>query len=642
MSARRINNILYFLACIIICHGQPSTFDATESYQISDDLNFRYMVTLSENIAIESSPKITFYWNNPAYLEGQKKIIKGRIVHKAYFVHEKPSWLGFGVQDISKATGFGRNIMIGADSIIGYTYDKEGNGGSNSVLQYKLNDTFEGGNGIEPIPIHESLTLNSGVTQKIDEDATIVTTFDFVRLLHNSDDDSNERAIHEIGDNLFLFAVGPAHRPSDNTIGAHVKAGSFLLDFDAVDKKLEESYESYDPACKSDYPEYEFMVTLKHKVKLYWVIVGDTVQFQISHFGNAWLSLGVAWNEEGKMIASEAVIGRPDLAMASDEKPLKYELSKYYMSGIIPMERSKQTLIDASTTQDESETIMRFTKYLDEEGQIPISKTGHTTFIYAIGHGNYLSHHRFAESFTMDLSKCPYLDNDNDNNEESKNDQFRSAWIAHGVFGSLAFVLLFPLSAASAILRKLMPSTWIFFHTFGNIAAFASTLFAVFVAITTTSNSGGEHFVEKHHKIGISLLLLSFCQVIGGLFRPGKSQNDDNNNSKLNTRHIWKLGHGLLGTSILILGYIQVGDGLNMFAEDYSSVNLTQGYITLIIVGCIVLLGARIWLFVFSSDDVITFSGLSSADISDELFPDQQFHVEEDDLTYPETELTIT
>ena len=542
----------------------------------------------------------------------------------------KPSWIGFGIQDIHILQNKNNNVneltkkdkMIGADTIIGFTDD------SFNIKRYALNGFYEGSGGVEEInddgdndsiyDLSQSRVFQIGSGENDDdvdsETDPITTVFDFVIIADNDDDDDEHDGgitrhgvhsetstnFHINGENLFIFAIGPSSSSSlnNNNIGRHVKAGSFVLDFDKLGTSIERSYiqssssSSHHNNCQSDDSNYKYMMILQNNIKFYWTLdtIQDQLNVQMKHLGHAWLGWGIANDAEGQMIGSNAIIGRPALTAADGEKPLKYFLSDKEYNGIYPMAQSQQTLIDASLEQSEEETILRFTKILEEENENVISKTNMTTILVAVGEGNIMSRHAFADSFSLHLDSCPLKVN-----EVVDDDIYKTAWIFHGIFGTMAFALFVPISVSSAFLRQLFPTSWIFLHAYGNLLTVAFALISVFIAITTFSSSGDAHFTESHHKIGLSLLILVSIQVINGLFRPNHFQDTK--------RMLWKLFHRVSGVTILTLGLYQVGDGLNMFSEDYDTVNLAPLYFVLLVVFGVVVMGARLWLFVYGGEE---------------------------------------
>jgi len=107
-----------------------------------------------------------------------------------------------------------------------------------------------------------------------------------------------------------------------------------------------------------------------------------TMQYEVAK--QSWVGFGVAATEEGKMEGAQVVIGTPE-----DGAVLKYDLFTY---GATPMANEKQTLMNASIVQDDLSTILTYTKYLEEEGEIPILP-GMVVTLGATGINNTLGYH---------------------------------------------------------------------------------------------------------------------------------------------------------------------------------------------------------------------------------------------------------
>lgn len=622
--------ILLLLLTLAIAHIIPKscaneTINGTLHYLISPSLNFDYELSLAHYQTGEEDSTMKFLWKaekvddsknmfyNTRHKQHPKRKYSCRIIHKTTTPSNVPSWIGFGVQDAQKLeSGIGRDKMLGAETIIGFSNP---NDGEKPVKTYALKGLYEGSGGVEETLSsedrdHSIYDLSESRVQNIESEiedgqqqqqTTISTIFDFVIIKEEDDDDDNGITRHENenskfkikGENLFIFAIGPSESfVSSNKIGKHVKAGSFVVDFDKVGTSIERSYINQPINCNSDDLEYDLMMLLQSNVKFYWTLDtnNDLLHVQMKHLGQAWLGWGIADDAEGKMIGTNAVIGRPALTAADGEVPLKYFLSKKEQGGIYPLPQNKQTLIGASLTQNDEETVLRFTKKLDETDENVISKTNMTTIIFAIGEGNIMTKHKFSDSFSLALHSCPL-----EVHEVVDKVVYKTAWTFHGIFGTMAFALFLPISVSSAFLRQLLPTSWIYLHAYGNLLTLAFTLICAFIAITTFSSSGNSHFTESHHKIGLSLLILASIQVLNGLLRPNPFEEKQ--------RRLWIVFHRVLGTAILCLGLFQVGDGLNMFAEDYNSVNLAPLYFVALAIFTVIIFGAKLWLFVHGAEE---------------------------------------
>lgn len=197
----------------------------------------------------------------------------------------------------------------------------------------------------------------------------------------------------------------------------------------------------------------------------------DTVTMTYSVPQEGWVAIGIT-NGDGIMVGSEAVIGFPDSG-----KVLKYSMSQYVNAGVLPMRDEQQTLIETSVVQEEGKTTMKFTKLLNETGEIPIA-IGANTFIGAFGFGNFFTYHEKRDSFELDLvaGEIEII--------ETRN---RTLWKVHGWIASLAWGVFAPVAIGVAMLRYWFPNgLWLKIHQFLNgivviltILAFGTALAAI-------------------------------------------------------------------------------------------------------------------------------------------------------------------
>ncbi|KAL3903192.1 MAG: hypothetical protein SGILL_010540 [Bacillariaceae sp.] len=109
----------------------------------------------------------------------------------------------------------------------------------------------------------------------------------------------------------------------------------------------------------------------------------STLSMQYEVTKQSWVSFGMA-KTDGKMEGAEVIIGLPD-----DGTVLKYTLTNFTP---IVMPAEQQTLMDATIVQDEEGTILTYTKFLEEEGEIPIIP-GMASTVGASGMDNTLGYH---------------------------------------------------------------------------------------------------------------------------------------------------------------------------------------------------------------------------------------------------------
>ena len=110
----------------------------------------------------------------------------------------------------------------------------------------------------------------------------------------------------------------------------------------------------------------------------------DTITIRFTYPGTAWVGVGV--NPTGGMVNAQVVIGKPD-----DDTVLKYGISAQGINNIV--EAPNQTLINTSLQQVDENTILTFTKILDESGEYTIEAGAVNTFVAAFGSTNTFGYH---------------------------------------------------------------------------------------------------------------------------------------------------------------------------------------------------------------------------------------------------------
>ena len=157
-------------------------------------------------------------------------------------------------------------------------------------------------------------------------------------------------------------------------------------------------------------------------------------------------------------------------------------------------------------------------------------------------------------------------------------DRKRSAWIAHGVMGTIVFGILVPVSTFTPFFHGLIPvEAYIVIH----VATYVMTFVTVSVAIKTMGgliNVGESHSKENHHIVGLLLLLLVSIQTLGSIQRDAKS--------RLVT---------VSGLLAFAFGVYEVHSGLSLFAL-YDTIDLKSVYLGYICWLMLVVIGAKLWM----------------------------------------------
>lgn len=166
----------------------------------------------------------------------------------------------------------------------------------------------------------------------------------------------------------------------------------------------------------------------------------STLTAEYTYSFPGWTGIAIAQNA-GMMVGAEAVIGLPD-EPNSATNPGKYLLGAQNIAGVQLMAAEKQTLIDASITQDENNvTVLKFTKYLEEDGEITIDPAGPNNLLGAGGMSNTLAAHApqarggFTLDFTPDCVDGKLGGGDKDPMSGSESYGFLAAfWLAIGTY----------------------------------------------------------------------------------------------------------------------------------------------------------------------------------------------------------------
>ena len=282
----------------------------------------------------------------------------------------------------------------------------------------------------------------------------------------------------------------------------------------------------------------------------------DAVTVELEYEGHAWLSVGVS--RTGRMVVSDAVIGIPedDNSSIPPVNPGKYRMTTESSSGsgVNLLPSSYQTLRDSSISQNATHTVLRFTKFLEENDELPISRDEESVWIYAVGRGNsYPSmHSRHGAIRIPSLNPCVEVEDFTPRPPaevllDVSDGNLRSLWIAHGVLMAIAWGALVPISIGMALLRHVdwakrfgIEKWWMPAHRSLHLLAAAFTLAGFAVAVVATSlntfaREQAKHFEGAHGMFGLGVVVLLVLQVWSGYLRP----------PRLTTQKIIKLHDGL-------------------------------------------------------------------------------------------------
>jgi DOMON domain/Eukaryotic cytochrome b561 len=267
--------------------------------------------------------------------------------------------------------------------------------------------------------------------------------------------------------------------------------------------------------------------------------VNQTLTMELEYAGQAWIAVG--FSDDGAMIDSTAVIALPDddIVTGAVDKPNSglYILGSKAPSGVQPLPAAQQVL-DASSTfvQNATHTTLKFTIPLTS---FDLTLDGTHTFLYAFGSGNALDIHSGRGSFQLTLSPCRTAGLDGGDGQNNGGDvgglliggddgiPYLDYWKAHGFLMAISWGALVPIAIGSSLLRHVLKLTnkglWFQIHRSIMVVAalcVVSGFALAVIAVNKVDGSKAEHFVGKHQKIGLTILVLALVQVLMGILRP--------------------------------------------------------------------------------------------------------------------------
>lgn len=330
--------------------------------------------------------------------------------------------------------------------------------------------------------------------------------------------------------------------------------------------------------CVSTDPAYTSMLSLDDELDLFWNETSSTsksISMRLKYRGVGWLAIGPTLPQR-TMIGGEVVLGLPESGSA-----LKYTLSSYSSSGVDVRNSEYQTLINNGVVQENSETILTFTKLLVEEGEIEIQAVGPNNIIWAYDDSNDLSFHRRFGAEIIDFSQ-PCGVGAVSFEFESK----ESMWKAHGAMMVAAWLCLAPIGVSASMLRAYFPEKWFHIHRAAALLCAILTLISFIVAVVTIEDEGTSHIDGNHQAIGLTVFVALVVQIIGGIIRPHSPREDED---KQIERKVWENVHRAFGLTVLILSGLACISGAIKYDDKYGTDD-SQIYVLIIFVSIAILL----------------------------------------------------
>ncbi|KAL7580488.1 hypothetical protein ACA910_003620 [Epithemia clementina (nom. ined.)] len=286
----------------------------------------------------------------------------------------------------------------------------------------------------------------------------------------------------------------------------------------------------------------------------------------------AWLAVAFTKNGRARMVGSEAVIGFPSADANNPATPAKFNINSKSLSGVVPMPAEQQTLTNATVTQTDTTTVLKFTKALFEEGEHPIYSDRPNIMLFAYGANNAGGVHISYGQLELLPNQCAvYIKDELQNgfalsqNQESGGeagvgvaaDLQRNLWVAHGVCAAIAWGILVPLAIGASLIRQVLidivgwsEGSWFQLHRGLNVLAALLTVAAFAIAVRainqgTGDDSDPDHFdgdISLHRRVGLIIFILTLMQAINGALRPsahgggGQGSNSTSSSSKDKTQ----------------------------------------------------------------------------------------------------------
>ena len=155
------------------------------------------------------------------------------------------------------------------------------------------------------------------------------------------------------------------------------------------------------------------------------------------------------------MVGSLAVIGLPDDAV-NPANPGKYDLGGQSVAAVTMTDQ--QTLLDGNIVQNDTHTVLTFTKILSEPGEIEINPNGANFFLVASGTANDLNIHLQRAAASITLAPCTAESGGAAGGAQALADPRRqSHYKAHGWMAAIAWGILVPLAISNSLARHLIP-----------------------------------------------------------------------------------------------------------------------------------------------------------------------------------------
>jgi len=342
------------------------------------------------------------------------------------------------------------------------------------------------------------------------------------------------------GQNNMIWAVG-----GSDIIAHHAAAGAFTW-------VIDQSEESETDGCTaSTLAGYACMAEINDKIDLHWAASGDSVSVAVVAETTNYVAFGPS--EDAKMAGSEVVIGSSTLQVQP------YKLTSQSTSGV--QVDSSQTIESASLEEVGGVTTLKYTRQLDNGGNLVISKSGENRMVWAIGPSDSLAHH--SSRGVIDWSLAGGV---------SSVSLVNDYHVAHAVLMLLSWGVAMPLGMLIARFTKHFQATpgkkpfWFTWHIRIQIGSLVVALIAFILALVKLEN--GIPVTHAHGVLGVVVMALGLFQPLNAALRPAPTADK---------RVYWNWIHWGTGRGVLVLVVPTIFLGIKRLADKDGSDSLRNG-----------------------------------------------------------------
>ena len=211
-------------------------------------------------------------------------------------------------------------------------------------------------------------------------------------------------------------------------------------------------------------------------------------------------------DESGGTVGAQVVVGIPKYNMI-----VNYGLKGYADQAALPYEH--QALINYSVEAVDGDMVLKFKKFLVEDGENVILVDGPQKFVYAFSD-------TVSEVYGSNRGKA--VINLSSGGTYKFYDPNQGKQLSRGIPAGLAWGFLTLLAVGADLLRYLLPPgpTWFKIHEYCDSLKIFFTVTSFALTVNDLEKSGGKHFAFKHVSMVLAIFILAVFQVLAEFNRP--------------------------------------------------------------------------------------------------------------------------